>query len=380
MHIALLRQRVGGPGGAEATVQHLARGLIAAGHQVTVFGCQPREEAVAVLGPPVGYVPVPVWGGKTGRLLTYALNSRRLCLQARPQVVFSLERLPWSQVYRAGAGCHREWLRLRAPFLSPAARAFQPFSLFHRVLLSLERRLFAAPGLRRVIANSRMVREEIIRHYRVDPERIAEIHNGLDRRRFRPLSEPERSSLRAGLGAPPPAPLILFAGSGFERKGLNFLIEAWSRLPDQNSWLWIVGKGNSAPYQRQARRLGLEARLKFWGPQADLAPFYQAATVLALPTIYDPCSNVVLEALGCGLPVITTAANGAAEFLTPGENGSVLAHPDDYAGLSQTLEEYLLRGEDPSVRQAATAAVAHLSWEDTAARSLAVLEAASAQG
>ena len=58
---------------------------------------------------------------------------------------------------------------------------------------------------------------------------------------------------------------------------------------------------------RQARRLGLEGRLKFWGPQADLAPFYQAATLLALPTIYDPCSNVVLEALACGAPVITTS-------------------------------------------------------------------------
>ena len=62
----------------------------------------------------------------------------------------------------------------------------------------------------------------------------------------------------------------------------------------------MVGKGNPPPYRR-ARRLGVADRLKFWGPETELAPFYQAATVLALPTIYDPCSNVVLEALGCGL-------------------------------------------------------------------------------
>ena len=77
MKIALLRQRVGGPGGAETTLQHLARGLAAAGHEVTVYGTEPGR-GPAVLAPEIGYVPVPVWRGKTRRLLTYALNTRRL--------------------------------------------------------------------------------------------------------------------------------------------------------------------------------------------------------------------------------------------------------------------------------------------------------------
>src|SRR5574340_146396 len=99
MKIALLRQRVGGPGGAETTVQHLARGLAAAGHEVTVYGSQSKDEAGAVLGPQIGYVPVPVWGGKAARLLTYALNTRRLLRRTGPQVVFSLERTLGQQVY-----------------------------------------------------------------------------------------------------------------------------------------------------------------------------------------------------------------------------------------------------------------------------------------
>ena len=196
-------------------------------------------------------------------------------------------------------------------------------------MLALERRLFTDPGLQRVIANSSQVQQEIIRHYQVDPERIAVIYNGLDRERFHPLEEPERTALRSRLGAPAGAPLILFAGSGFGRKGLTFLIDACGSLKNKAAVLWVVGKGRAAPYEEQARRRGLAGRLKFWGAQDDLAPFYQAATVLALPTIYDPCSNVVLEALGCGLPVLTTSANGAAEFITPGENGEILARPDD---------------------------------------------------
>ena len=377
MKIAMLRQRVGGPGGAETTVQHLAQGLAAAGHQVAVYGSEAEETARAALGPQVGYVPVPVWPGKTGRLLSYVLGARRLLEKAGPQVVFSLERTLSPQVYRAGDGCHREWLKLRTPFLFPAARAFQGLSLFHRVMLALEERLFADSGLRRVIANSCQVKEEIIRHYRLDPQRLAVIYNGLDRRRFRPLEEPRRAALRAGLGAPA-GPIVLFAGSGFGRKGLTYLLEAFGGLRHKEAVLWVVGKGEPASYQRQARRLGAASSLKFWGPQADLAPFYQAATVLALPTIYDPCSNVVLEALGSGLPVVTTGANGASEFLRPHGHGEVLGRADDVPGLTRALEEYLSRGEAPEVRRAAAAAVAHLSWEATVNQTLSVLEEATA--
>jgi UDP-glucose:(heptosyl)LPS alpha-1,3-glucosyltransferase len=95
--------------------------------------------------------------------------------------------------------------------------------------------------------------------------------------------------------------------------------------------------------------------------------------VLALPTLYDPCSNVVLEALGCGTPAVTTAANGAAEFITPGANGAVVPLPDDIAGLTEALTTFLTRGRDPQVRQAAAQAVAELSWEKTVAQTLEVL-------
>ena len=95
-------------------------------------------------------------------------------------------------------------------------------------------------------------------------------------------------------------------------------MQAFGSLRDKASHLWVVGKGHSAPYARAAERLGVADRVRFWGPVTETAPFYQAATVLALPTLYDPCSNVVLEALACGTPAVTTAANGAAEFITPG--------------------------------------------------------------
>jgi UDP-glucose:(heptosyl)LPS alpha-1,3-glucosyltransferase len=378
MRIAVIRQRVTALGGAETTLGYLARGLAAAGHQVTVYGADRQAEAQAALGPQVGYVRVPVWGGKTLRLLSFALNSRRLVKRARRQVGFSLERVPGLPVYRAGDGCHREWLARRSPHLSSPARAAQNLSFFHCMMLWLEERLFTDPGLSRVIANSRQVQGEIIRHYGVDPAKIRVIVNGLDRQRFHPLEVADRAQLRRRLETPPDREIVLFVGSGFSRKGLAYLFKAFAGLKDRESLLWVVGKGDITTYQGAAAGLGVADRVKFWGPAPDTAPFYQAATVLALPTIYDPCSNVVLEALACGTPVVTTAANGAAEFLTPGENGAVIQDPDDIAALREALAAFLTRGRDPQGRQATTQAVAGLSWEATVAQTLDVLaEAAS---
>ncbi len=378
MKIALLRQRVTARGGAETTLHYLARGLAAAGHDVVVYGMEKRAAAQAALGPGIAYVRVPVWGGKTLRLLSYAWNSRRLLKRAGPRLAFSLDRVPGCQVYRAGDGCHREWLARRTPYLSNPARIAQGFNSFHRAMLSLEERLYTDPQLRWVIANSRQVRDEVIRHYDVDPARIRVIYNGLDRERFHPLEAEARAQLRRDLGTPGDRKILLFVGSGFVRKGLAYLFRAFASLKEKDSLLWVVGKGDVTTFQGAARGLGTADRVKFWGPVSETAPFYQAATVLALPTIYDPCSNVVLEALACGTPVVTTAVNGAAEFLTPGENGAVIPQPDDITGLAGALADFLGRSSDPQVRRAAAEAVASLSWESTLAQTLEVLaEAAS---
>jgi UDP-glucose:(heptosyl)LPS alpha-1,3-glucosyltransferase len=378
MRIALLRTQVSGPGGAEATLQHLARGLCAAGHQVAVYGAQSSSQVTESLGPEVTYVPVPVWGSKSLRLLSFAANTRRLLRTAPVDVVFSLERTLLQHVYRAGDGCHREWLARRTPFLSFGRKLVQTFSPFHRVMLGLEKRLFASPDLKRVIANSRQVKEEVIRHFQVDPDKIRVVYNGLDHRVFRPVAEAERRQVRRRLGVSEEEGIILFAGSGFARKGLAYLFEAFGHLTDKQVHLWVVGKGRVGRFQALAQQRGVAGQVRFWGPQTEMSPFYQAADILALPTLYDPCSNVVLEALGCGCPVITSAANGAAEFITLGKNGEVMSQPDDSKIWAEALGDWLARSREPSVRRAAQEAVAHLSWESTFSQTLEVLAEAAA--
>ncbi|MDI6853299.1 MAG: glycosyltransferase family 4 protein [Deltaproteobacteria bacterium] len=377
MKIAILRQRVSGFGGAETTLRHLVRGLAAAGHDVVLCSTDDPLEVSGISGPGVRQARVPVWGKKTARLLSFAINARRLLQELDVQLVFSLERTFFQHVYRCGDGCHREWLARRSPHISGPARLAQQLSPFHQTMLRLEGRLFAEPDLKLVIANSRQVREEVVRHYGFDTNRIRLIYNGLDRERFKPLSESERRNTARRLGGPEGGKIILFVGSGFARKGLAYLIEALGSLKDDTVRLWVVGKGRSGPYLKLAARLGVADQITFWGPKEEVAPFYQAAGVLALPTLYDPCSNAVLEALASGLPVVTTSANGASEFIRPEQNGAVLSRPDDIQGLAAALKFFLEQDGDRKVRQAASEAVAHLSWETTTSRTVAALEEAA---
>jgi UDP-glucose:(heptosyl)LPS alpha-1,3-glucosyltransferase len=130
--------------------------------------------------------------------------------------------------------------------------------------------------------------------------------------------------------------------------------------------LWIVGRDKAqAAMERHATRLGVAGRVHFFGPQADVRPWYGAADVVALPTLYDPFPNAALEALACGLPLVTTTTCGAAELVREGENGAVCA-PNDPTALAAQLGPFLDAGPTPQQRAAARAAAKPFTLEATA--------------
>ena len=108
--------------------------------------------------------------------------------------------------------------------------------------------------------------------------------------------------------------------------------------------------------------MGLRERVRFLGRRNDLPALYRAADVLVLPTRHDPCSLVLLEALACGLPAISTRQNGATEIMTHGQHGYILQGPRD-----PELGVCLLSMADPerraTMRAACLALRPALSWE-----------------
>jgi UDP-glucose:(heptosyl)LPS alpha-1,3-glucosyltransferase len=247
--------------------------------------------------------------------------------------VLGLGRADRQDVYRVGGGSHLAHLRAMKPW----TRARWGSTLIrldprHGTFLALERRILQ--GWRRgrtlrYLCNARRVRDEIIADYGVPPERIDVLHNPVDTARFRPgrwLGT--RSETRRALGLPEETYVLLFAGSGFERKGLDTAIRAVAASGGQ-ARLLVAGGGDQAPYRALARDLRIEGRVVFVGRRPDIERIYAASDAFLLPTRYDAFANATTEALAMGLPAITTGMNGASEVITEGREGFIVPIPDD---------------------------------------------------
>jgi UDP-glucose:(heptosyl)LPS alpha-1,3-glucosyltransferase len=354
VRIALIRQRYKATGGAERYLAHLVTALTGAGHAVHLFANRWMDQPPGVT---FHRVRVPV-GPAFVRILGFAWTAHRMIRRGAFDLVHSFDRTIRPDIYRAGDGCHQAWLDRRRAVEGGLTHSLDRLNPLHRSLLILERHLFQG-GCRRIIANSRMVQEEILRYYGTRRSAIQVIYTGVDLGRFRPArGEAGRLTFRQALGVGPDDPVVLFAGSGFERKGLRFLLQAAGRMRGMRDLrVWVLGMGNLGRVRSLAGRLGIADRVHFAGPVADPEEWMAAADLFVLPTIYDPFSNACLEAMACGLPVITTTGNGIAEVLEKWRTGLVIVDPRDVVGLADSITEFLdpMRRED---RRAAARACA----------------------
>jgi len=367
LKLALIRQRYTDFGGAELYVSRLAELLVERGHQVHVIAREWKAEPQEGL-----FFHAVTAGGPTFvRLKTFARAAARIVQEENFDLVHSFERTDCQDVFRAGDGCHREWLERRARAGGPGRRWLDRINPRHRAFLELEARLFSSPRLKTVIVNSKLGRDEIIRHYGLPPDRFRVIYNGLDRTRFHPgLRAGFREEVRAELQLEPGEPVALFVGSGFARKGLAELIRA---LPQTTVKLLVAGKDKIEPYRNLARRLGLADRVLFLGPRADVDRLYGAADLFVLPSCYDPFANACLEALAAGLPVVTTVETGAAEVVQEGLNGYGLSFPVRPDELAEKIHLALSLDRN-SVITANQGLLTPFDWTENLTRTLKVYE------
>jgi UDP-glucose:(heptosyl)LPS alpha-1,3-glucosyltransferase len=341
-------------GGVESATAGLLRALVAHGHEVHRAGPGRQREQPGVTDHPLRLPPLPSAARGPALALAAAVVARRRGWD----VVQSHERTLVQDVYRAGEGCHRAYLDALG---EPGGRR-----LHHAVTLALERRVFARTP--QIVAISRRGVEEIARHYRVPDARLSLVYNGVDLERFHPrLRAQHRDTAREEAGLPSGAFTALFAGSGFERKGLATALRALGALADPGACLLVLGRGDVAGYQRLAAGLGLGARVVWLGARPDIERWYAAADVLVLPTRYEPFGNVHLEALASGLPVVTSLTAGGAEVID--ERCGAAVPPEDATGFAAALQA--LRGRNlAEVREAARRAAEPFTFD----RQVAALE------
>jgi UDP-glucose:(heptosyl)LPS alpha-1,3-glucosyltransferase len=364
MKLALIRRQFSATGGAELYLQRLLGALAQAGHELHLF-----SETWTQKPPGVTLHPVSVTGSRATRALAFATHTRALLRVESFDCVFSLERTLQQDVYRAGDGLHRVWLERRREYAPWWRKPLVGIGAFHRTMMELEARTFDPATTRHVIVNSEMVRREIQRHFSFPAERIHLVRNGIDVARFQ---RGDRAVTRARLGIEQDEFLLLFVGSGWERKGLKYLLQAVEQLATTapagldpaKLKLLVVGKGTPpAP---------VPANVIFAGPLSDVESAFAAADLFVFLPIYEPSANVIFEARAAGLPVVTTAQNGAGEVLREGIDGTVVTRPDDLAAVTAAIAHWWrLPGRVPAADTGA------LDLNRNVTETLAVLEIAA---
>jgi UDP-glucose:(heptosyl)LPS alpha-1,3-glucosyltransferase len=339
MKIALIRQKYTPFGGAERYMSRLITGLVAKGHDVHVFASQWQTSDQQTLT----FHQVPsIRAAGWLRTLTFSINCGNLLRREDFDVIFSLERTLHQDIYRAGDGCHRQWLTQKNLGKGVLAHLRTYINPLHLTYLNLERKLFTDPGLKAIIANSKNGKDEIVRLYGVSPEKIHVVYNGIDPDEF-PVEE--RDQHREDLAREfhlKDEVRLLYVGSGFERKGVPTLLKSVARLHIPYK-LFIVGKGRINKFRKAAKRLGIAEKVVFTGPRSDVHRFYLGSDIFVFPTLYDPFSNATLEAMACGLPVITTPFNGVSEIISEGRNGCVVNDPLDDKSIADAITRLAVR-------------------------------------
>ncbi len=364
MKIALGFPQYNRKGGIERIFAELGAQFARRGHDVHFYA----HSWTDVTGDAARFHPVPIlpWPSYL-RPVTYAFATRRLRRAAGYDILQLASGCGAFQDVICAQSCHRAWVVQSRAALRPGSRPWwlKTLNPRHTLVAALERVQYTRGHYRRVIAVSEQVKQDIMHFYGVPGADITVIPNGVNLDEFHPgLIAQHRGPVRAELGVGEDDRLLLFVANEFPRKGLDTILAALARLGDPQLRLLVVGRGDPAPYRAALAALGLGAQVHFRPGTAAIAPYYAASDLLVFPTRYEPFGLVIIEALACGIPVVTSACAGAAPAVTP-QNGRLLADPTDPAALAAALQDLLARPGASYVAPARQAA-ARYGWDQVA--------------
>jgi UDP-glucose:(heptosyl)LPS alpha-1,3-glucosyltransferase len=327
-------------GGAEWWTHQHAEHLVREGCEVHVVAQEIADEALQL----------PVVPHRLGRILSPLARA-----EAAEKVLRTLDLdlihdmgMGWyCDLFQPHAGCWtavcQKKMRLVPLWLRPWKRRIDPLLPRYRSHSRLiKKQCEAAPIL---LALSHKVAEEYQHYHRYPSDRIRVIYNGIDVERFSPAMRGEyRETIRRQLGLAENTVLALTVGHNFTLKGVPTVLKAMkdvvrNRLPIHFA---VLGGWKIKRWQCAAAAAGLGEHVTYLGAQNDALPYYLAADFLVHPSYYDSCSLVLLEAAACGLPVIASLENGAAELLTDGVEGFLLDDPADSAMLFERMRLLLV--------------------------------------
>lgn len=312
-----------GWGGQEIRILSEAEGMLRRGHRVTLLA--PQEARIfreaAQHGVPAIALPI-------GRKNLRGLLALRHWLRQHPCDVINTHSSTDS------------WLAALATRLMPKAppivrtrhiSALIPTNAASRWLYQSATAHIATTGER--------LRQQLIEHNHFAPDSMTSVPTGIDISRYAPG---DRADARMQLGLPPDVPIVGIVATLRSWKGHAYLLQAFAKLEDTNALLLIVGDGPQRENLRQEiARLGLSDRVLMPGNQRDVVPWLRAMDLFVLPSYANEgVPQALMQAMACGLPVISTPIGSITEAVSDGRTGRIVP-ARDAAQLGQAIEGLL---------------------------------------
>jgi UDP-glucose:(heptosyl)LPS alpha-1,3-glucosyltransferase len=355
MNIALCHPSVvPARGGCETYICDLARRLARDGYGIHLFTS--HWDSAALPSSTHIYRIAAATGPRFLRPWKFSVDCEAAVRVVKPDVSIGFDKTWGQDILYPQGGLHaatneQNLLKHSGTVQRALARVGKWFDPAHRSYSRLERKQYFGSDRPTILVNSEMVRSHFEQYYGVVPGNVRVLRSAIDPMRFVAEDRPKRRAAeRDRWNVKPETSVALFIATNYRLKGLAALIRALPHLPsDRDFRLVVVGDPEVEPYRRLAMSLGVADRVQFLGFRNDPKEAYFASDFLVHPTFYDPCSLVVLEALACGLPVVTTRFNGAAELLNS-TNSVIVKDPHDAAELARAVTTFT----DPTVRATAT--------------------------
>ncbi len=336
MRIAILTRRFNPDGGGtERDLIVTCRYLKEAGHEVEVYVARVRGSSEWLTVRRVPVLPL----GRTVELFFFAHLAPVVARRSGAELIISFGRTVDGDVQRCGGGVCRSYLEAALRWRGRLGANLMKLSPYRRLQVYIERRGFCSPRLLLTLAVSDGVNEDLRRIFDLPSDRVLTVYNGVDLQRFRPVAnDHEKREARRTLGLDVAAKTIAFVGNGFARKGLAYLMRALGRTRTKIN-LVIAGRDRThKAFERLAKALAIEDRVTFLGSDVDVALVYRASDALALPSLFEPFGNVVLEAMASGVPPLVSAWTGAAEILPSTARWLVVENPLDIDDLARRID------------------------------------------
>jgi UDP-glucose:(heptosyl)LPS alpha-1,3-glucosyltransferase len=341
LSIALVIVRYFDFGGLQNEMLRIAKVLIERGHAVEVITSGWDGDVVDNIERHIVPITAKINHKKIQQLATILQNRIK---EKHFDCIIGFNKIPGLDFYFAGDVCLAEKIdKEKSPLVKLLPR--------YRFYLSFEQAVFGKDSNTHILLLAHGAAPTYQHYYHIQQSRLHPMPPGVAKDRFEMNFDRQQAkqTLRNEWKLPKQAQIIIHVGSAFYRKGVDRIIEAIAYLPQQekdNTWLFVIGNDEPNKFVALADKRGIKDQVIFTGPRNDVDSFYQGSDFLVHPAREECTGMTIMEALYCGLPVITTENSGFAWHVKNAEAGKVVDYPFSQKQLNQSIAEFIALSPD----------------------------------